>query len=92
KKIYLSSADWMPRNFYARHEIAFPIKDPILKKYIREVILATSLAENIKGWNLQPDGTYRRVSPAYSNKQVRSQFLFEQLAKKRYENTLLAQR
>ena len=30
--LYLSSADWMPRNFYRRVEIAFPIEDPVLRK------------------------------------------------------------
>ncbi|MCG3206092.1 MAG: Polyphosphate kinase [Elusimicrobia bacterium] len=89
KKIYLSSADWMPRNFYARYEVAFPIKDAILKKYIREVILANSLADNDRAWLLLPDGQYKRVTPSSSGKTVRSQFLFEDLARNRYKGTIL---
>ena len=92
KKIYLASADWMPRNFYARHEIAFPIKDPILKKYLREVVLANSLADNVKGWVLKPDGNYARPSLAPEGKSIRSQTIFEALAKKRYRDTVLAER
>lgn len=92
KKIYLSSADWMPRNFYARYEVAFPIKDPILKKYIRDVILANSLADNDRAWALKPDGSYERITPSSSSKVVRSQFLFEELARNRYKGTILAGR
>jgi polyphosphate kinase len=92
KKIYLSSADWMPRNFYARHEIAFPIKDPVLKKYLREVVLANSFADNVKAWTLKPDGSYVRPPAPAEGKAVRSQMIFEALAKKRYKDTVLAER
>ena len=92
KKIYLSSADWMPRNFYARYEVAFPVMDPILKKFIRETVLAMSLNDNVRGWILKADGTYERVNAPASGKQIRSQFFFEQLAMTRYKDTLLASR
>jgi polyphosphate kinase len=90
KKVYLSSADWMPRNFYNRYEIAFPIKDPKLKRYIREVILDTSLKDNVKAWELNADGNYQRVGS--SEKPVRSQFVFEDLSIKQYAGTVLATR
>lgn len=92
KQIYLSSADWMPRNFYSRYETAFPVKDASLKKFIREVILANSLADNLKAWNLNPDGSYSRVLIQPTGKTVRSQFVFEALAKNRYKDTLLSHR
>jgi polyphosphate kinase len=92
KKVFLSSADWMPRNFYARYELAFPIRDPILKRYIREVVLANSFADNVKGWILKSDGSYERVPMPLNGRTVRSQFLFETLAKDEYRNTLLANR
>ncbi len=90
KKVYLSSADWMPRNFYNRYEIAFPIKDPILKRYVREVILETSLNDNVKAWQLNSDGTYSKVKT--TGKPVRSQDVFEELSKKQYEGTILTAR
>lgn len=90
RKVYLSSADWMPRNFYNRYEIAFPIKDPILKKYVRDVILATSLSDNVKAWELSHDGTYARVGN--SEKPLRSQFVFEGLSRQQYAGTVLATR
>ncbi len=92
KKVFLSSADWMPRNLYARYELAFPIKDPILKKYLRDVVLATSLADNERAWLLKPDGTYSRVERSPNAKRVRSQFSFEEMAKNRYKGTILDER
>ncbi|MBI4346607.1 MAG: polyphosphate kinase 1 [Elusimicrobia bacterium] len=88
-KVYLSSADWMPRNFYTRYEVAFPIKDSRLKRYLIDVILKTSFADNQKAWALGPDGVYDRVAVSEGSKPVRSQFLFEDLAKKQYEDTVL---
>ena len=91
-KLYLSSADLMPRNFNSRYEIAFAVKDPDLKSFIRDVILATSLADNVKSWRLSADGTYIRITPAPGEKPVRSQKFFEELASKRYEGTALGGR
>ncbi|OGS01758.1 MAG: polyphosphate kinase 1 [Elusimicrobia bacterium RIFCSPLOWO2_12_FULL_59_9] len=91
-KIYLSSADWMPRNFFMRYELAFPVKDPALKKYIRSVVLENGLQDNVKAWQLKPDGTYARVPTPKSGKIIRSQFLFESLARTRYWQTALHKR
>ncbi len=57
---WLASADWMPRNFDRRIEIAFPVIEPRLQSKLKE-ILELQLAENAKGWSLQPDGSYIRV-------------------------------
>lgn len=92
KKLYLSSADWMPRNFFNRFELAFPIKDPILKKYIHETILKNSLAENVRGWILNPEGTYSKVSRKPSDNLNRSQYLFETVARNNYQGTVLENR
>ena len=59
--IYLSSADWMPRNFIRRVEIMFPILQQALRMQILNDILPTLLADNVKAREMQPDGTYRRV-------------------------------
>jgi polyphosphate kinase len=55
----LASADWMQRNFDRRVEIAFPILDGVLQERIKE-IFDIQLADNVKGWWMQPDGHYRR--------------------------------
>jgi polyphosphate kinase len=62
-EVFISSADWMPRNFYGRIELAFPIEDGVLRERIISEILALALADNAKARFLQPDGSYRRVSP-----------------------------
>ncbi|MDE1976150.1 MAG: polyphosphate kinase 1 [Elusimicrobia bacterium] len=92
EKIYLSSADWMPRNFYARYEIAFPVKDADLKRCVRDIILNVSLADNVKAWNLKADGTYEKILPARGGKTVRSQNVFESLATIEYRGTVLEKR
>jgi polyphosphate kinase len=56
----LASADWMQRNFDRRVEIAFPILDPALQSRLKE-ILEIQLADNVKGWWMQSDGSYLRT-------------------------------
>ncbi len=92
KKVYLSSADWMPRNFNNRFEVVFPIKDPKLKQFVLDVIMRTSLSDNQKSWVLQSDGTYVRARLPENAKPFRSQFEFEKLANNRYKETVLAER
>ncbi len=87
EKLYLSSADWMPRNFYNRYEIAFPVKDPILKGYVRDVIMAKGLSDNVKAWTLKPDGSYTKLPAPAGAAEVRSQLYFEALAKEDYRDT-----
>jgi len=92
RKLYLSSADWMPRNFYSRYEVAFPVKDATLKRYIRDTILGKGLADNQKASSLKPDGSYARVQPGPGASPVRSQTFFEALARSDYRDTALEQR
>src|SRR5437773_7083640 len=59
--IYLSSADWMPRNLYERVEVIFPVKDPMLRDRIRHEILDAYLADTVKARVLRHDGSYIRA-------------------------------
>src|SRR5205814_6876732 len=61
EEIYLSSADWMPRNLYERVEVMFPVKDPMLRNRIRHEILSAYLADTVKARVLRRDGTYVRA-------------------------------
>jgi polyphosphate kinase len=61
EEVYLSSADWMPRNLYERVEVMFPVKDPILRDRIRHEILAAYLADSAKSRVLMKDGSYIRT-------------------------------
>ena len=58
-KLYLSSADWMERNFFRRIEIGFPINDPKLKRRVLREGLKPYLADNCQAWEMSSDGSYR---------------------------------
>ncbi len=79
-EVFLSSADWLPRNFFRRIELAFPVEDGVLRERIIREVLGVSLADNRKARGLRPDGSYRRVPPAAGEKPCRSQFEFIRLA------------
>jgi polyphosphate kinase len=59
---WLASADWMPRNFTRRIEIAFPVLDPQLQKKLMD-ILELQLADSAKAWRMQSDGGYIKNRP-----------------------------
>jgi len=60
-ELYLSSADWMPRNFDTRIETLFPLESPDIKKLVMAII-EMQLADTVKARELLPDGTYRMVT------------------------------
>lgn len=60
EQIYIGSADMMPRNLDRRVEVLVPIEDPGLASFIREELLATTLADRAKSRIMQPDGSYVR--------------------------------
>jgi len=61
EEVYLGSADWMPRNLYERVEVIFPVKDELLRERVRQEILESYLADNLKSRFLQKDGSYIRA-------------------------------
>jgi polyphosphate kinase len=64
EEIYVSSADWMPRNFYRRVELMAPVLDEKAKEKIRQELFEPMRADNTRARNLQSDGTYVRRRPA----------------------------
>lgn len=80
-ELYLGSADWMPRNFFRRIEVMFPIDDPRLKARMVEETLPIILADNVKARRLQTDGTYVRVTPVDGAAVVRSQVVLQHVAR-----------
>jgi len=62
-QLYLSSADWMERNFFRRVELAFPVLDAKQRERIYQD-LQVYLADNTNAWELQRDGCYRRLQSA----------------------------
>ena len=64
EELFLSSADWMPRNLYRRVELMFPVEDRALRARIHREVIEPSLTDNSRARDLLPDGTYVRRSPA----------------------------
>ena len=62
ESVYLSSADWMDRNFFRRVEIAFPVLEKTLKKRVIDEAFTFALRDNRLAWLQQPDGSYTVVS------------------------------
>ncbi len=60
-KVFISSADWMPRNLVERCEVVFPVTQPDLKERLRDEILKAYLDDNVKARILQSDGEYIRA-------------------------------
>ncbi len=85
-EVYLSSADWMPRNFFRRVEAAFPLVDPALARHARE-ILDDSLRDTARARELRSDGTYVRVLPA-DDKPFDSQANFLEEARRRTQRAI----
>ena len=60
EEVYLSSADWMPRNLYERVEMMFPVRDAMVRQRVLHEMLEVYLADTLKARLLQPDGSYTR--------------------------------
>jgi len=58
ENVYLSSADWMDRNFFRRIEVCFPVLDPRLKRRVIREGLMPFLARDIDVWEMDAHGKY----------------------------------
>ena len=65
EQLFLSSADWMPRNLLRRVEVLFPVDAPTLREQLRRESIEPALADNAHAYDMRADGTYvRRTPPA----------------------------
>ncbi len=78
-EVFMSSADWMPRNFLRRIEVMVPVEDLAIRNRLLEEVLGGALRDNQKARRLQPDGTYLLIQPGPVR--VRSQMVLLDAAK-----------
>jgi polyphosphate kinase len=89
-EVYLSSADWMPRNFQRRVEVMFPVEDEGLRDRVIDEILKIALRDNVKARRLRSDGSYLRgridggaPGADADGPPLRSQYRFMELAREK---------
>jgi polyphosphate kinase len=71
-EMWCASADWMERNFFRRVEVAFPIqRDTHRQRILRDLTMC--LQDNVQAWELQADGSYKRVERKPDEKPVIAQ-------------------
>lgn len=78
--VYLSSADWMDRNFFRRIEVCFPVLDKKLKKRVIEEGLKIYLLDNCQACDMDADGQYRRRTPRRAAPMCAQSMLLQELA------------
>jgi polyphosphate kinase len=59
--LYIGSPDWMSRNLKHRIEVVTPVTDPVMKTYLKDVLLAAYLRDNVRARELQLDGSYTKI-------------------------------
>jgi polyphosphate kinase len=89
EEVYLSSADWMPRNLDRRIELLFPVESEEGRAKVLAALDAM-LQDNVKARRLQPDGTYRRRRPAKGEEPFRAQIHLYQETKRALERVRAA--
>ncbi len=76
EEIFIGSADWMSRNLQHRIEVLVPVRDPALRRYLKDDLLFAYLRDNVKAKELQPDGSYAEVLRAPGEKTFSAQDFF----------------
>jgi polyphosphate kinase len=87
EEVYLSSADWMPRNLDRRIELLFPVENVACRRKVLDALDAM-FQDNVKARRLQPDGTYKRRRPAKGEEPFRAQLRLHAQFRRAYDRAL----
>ncbi|WP_437781837.1 polyphosphate kinase 1 [Sorangium sp. So ce1097] len=86
EEMYMSSADWMPRNFHRRVELMVPIIEPAIRARVEDM-LSTVMSDTAKTWELASDGSYHKLQVPSGAAPLRSQQRFIELARERVKHS-----
>ncbi|MGK3996898.1 polyphosphate kinase 1 [Sorangium sp. So ce1024] len=86
EEIYMSSADWMPRNFHRRVELMVPILEPAIRARVEDM-LSTVMSDTAKTWELASDGSYHKLQVPSGAAPLRSQQRFIEQARERVKHS-----